>query len=310
MTDAPTVSVAMPVYNAERYLAQAVESILSQTFTDFEFIIIDDGSTDSSPQILKKYAAADARVRLFTRPNTGYAIALNESLGHARGRYLARMDSDDISLPQRFEKQVAFMDAHPDVVAVGCRVTMMDPDGEPLGEVNRFESHEHIDRMHMEGGGGAVITHPSAMFRLAILRKLGGYRQNLEPAEDLDLFLRLAEVGRLAKLPDMLFQYRCHLASVGHSRRVEQVRTMRRVVAEARARRGLPSAGETVEPDPVEPPLENHYLNWASLAIKHGNRKTGRKYLRKALRLAPVSVRGWYLAVRSFLPARRPIGQT
>src|SRR5579859_2675921 len=151
----PLVSVAMPVYNAQRYLAQAVDSILAQSFKDFEFIIIDDGSTDSSTEILRKYEAADPRIRLFSRPNTGLTIALNEALGYARGRYLARMDSDDVSLPRRLEKQVAFMEDHPDHVAVGCRVVLIDPDAELLGEIYRFESHEQIDRLHLEAGWGA-----------------------------------------------------------------------------------------------------------------------------------------------------------
>jgi glycosyltransferase involved in cell wall biosynthesis len=294
----------MPVFNGGRYLAQAVESIVSQTFENFEFIIIDDGSTDDSRQILEKYASADPRIRLFSRANTGYTIALNEALGRARGTYLARMDADDVSLPRRFEKQAAFMDAHPQHVAVGCRVLLIDPDGEALGEVHPFESHERIDAMHMGAGCGAVITHPSAMFRVSTLRELGGYRQDFEPAEDLDLFLRLAEVGRLAKLPDVLLKYRVHLASVGHSRRVTQLLTMRRVVADARARRGLPAPAGAPDPEPVEPPVSDHYLGWASAAVKYGNRKTARKHLRAALRLSPLSIRGWYLALRSLLPRR------
>src|SRR5688572_25740567 len=116
----PTVSVVMTVYNTERYVREAVESILGQTFRDFEFIIIDDGSTDSAPAILREYADRDPRIRLVSRPNTGIVRAANEGIALARGNYLARMDSDDVALPHRFEKQVRYLNEHPACVLVGA----------------------------------------------------------------------------------------------------------------------------------------------------------------------------------------------
>jgi glycosyltransferase involved in cell wall biosynthesis len=297
------VSVAMPVYNAGRYLAQAVESILSQTLADFEFIIIDDGSTDDSRALLERYAAADPRIRLISRPNTGYCIALREALLLARAGYFARMDADDISLPKRLELQANFLDVNPACLAVGCRVVIIDPDGEELGEVHRFESHEAIDQHHLTGAGGAVITHPSAMFRTESVRAVGGYRADREPAEDLDLFLRLAETGKLAKLPDVLLKYRVHLNSVGHSRRAEQMRTILRVVNEARVRRGMPRVDSSLQ-EFVEPHPSVHYLNWASGALKYGNTRTARKHAITALQFAPFSKHGWYLIAGSLLPRR------
>src|SRR3954452_3787995 len=133
--NSPKVSVAMPVYNSERYLAKAVESILAQTFTDFEFLIVDDGSTDASRAILENYAARDQRIKLVSRPNTGYLIALNEMLERSLGYYVARMDADDVALPQRFERQVKYLDDHPECVLLGSRVTIIDPDGDPLKEM-------------------------------------------------------------------------------------------------------------------------------------------------------------------------------
>ena len=111
-SDPPLVSVCMPVYNATRYLAEAVESILGQTFRDFEFLITDDGSTDRSLAILKRYAAQDARIRLWSRPNAGYVVRLNEMLHQARGDLIARMDADDVALPERFARQVEFLRSH------------------------------------------------------------------------------------------------------------------------------------------------------------------------------------------------------
>src|ERR1700761_204383 len=126
---APLVSVLMPVFNAQRYVAAAVNSILDQTLGDFELIIVDDGSTDQSTAILRRLAGRDGRIRLISRPNTGYVVALNEALDAARGEFLARMDADDVSLPQRFEKQVQFLQENPDFVLVGTHVTTMDADG-------------------------------------------------------------------------------------------------------------------------------------------------------------------------------------
>src|SRR5688572_12730012 len=131
MSGSPTVSCVMTVYNTAPYLREAVESILGQTFTDFEFIIIDDGSTDASPQILSDYAERDARIRLVSRPNTGIVKAANEGIGLSRGKYLARMDSDDVALPHRFATQVKYLDEHPDCVLVGSAAMFIDPYGVP-----------------------------------------------------------------------------------------------------------------------------------------------------------------------------------
>ena len=122
MADRPSVSVLMPIHNGEPTLTEAVESVLAQTFGDFELIAVDDGSTDSSLAKLQSFARGDPRVRILSRPNTGIAGALNDSIQQARGEFLVRMDADDIALPQRFEKQVAYFRAHPDCVLVGSRV--------------------------------------------------------------------------------------------------------------------------------------------------------------------------------------------
>ena len=135
----PSVSVCMPVYNTERYVAEAVESILAQTLGDFEFVIIDDGSTDGSRAILEPYAKQDDRIRLISRPNTGIIGARNEALGLAKGELIAVMDSDDVALPERFEVQVAYLREHPEVVCLGSKVQCIDEAGRFLYE----ESHGH-----------------------------------------------------------------------------------------------------------------------------------------------------------------------
>src|SRR5512135_1833139 len=145
MSDPPLISVCMPVYNAERYIARAVESILGQTFGDFEFLILDDGSTDGSLEILRRYANHDPRIRLTSRPNKGLPPSLNELVDQARGEFIARMDADDVALPERFARQVEYLRAHPDCVLVGSRVQLVDPEGDPLCDWCTMQEHEAID---------------------------------------------------------------------------------------------------------------------------------------------------------------------
>lgn len=296
MSPTPTISVLMPVYNAERYVAEAVESVLGQTFTDFEFLIVDDGSTDGSPAILRKYAARDPRIRLISRPNTGLVVALNEMLGLARGEFAARMDADDISLSDRLERQVAYLRGHPDCVAVGTRVELIDADGDRLCEFHGPTAHEAIDAAHLTGGGGAAITHPSLLARRAAVAAAGGYDPAFYPAEDVDLFLRLAERGRLANLPEVLLRYRRHLAATGHVYHTRQVDAKQRAAAAARRRRGLPEAPAAAGPSrPVSVP--DQFRMWAWWALGAGNVRTARKHAWAALRRAPLSPGSWKVAL-------------
>jgi glycosyltransferase involved in cell wall biosynthesis len=131
-TVAPLISVLMPIRNGEKYLAEALDSVVAQTLPDFEFIIVDDGSTDSTPALLASYAGYDPRFKILTRDHVGPVEALNIGLAEARGTYIARMDGDDICLPQRFEKQANYLRDHPECVLVGSRVMLIDPEGAEL----------------------------------------------------------------------------------------------------------------------------------------------------------------------------------
>src|SRR5206468_5507996 len=141
---------------------------------DFEFIIVDDGSADRSLDILKEYGRRDGRIRLISRGNTGIVVAANEGIAAARGEYLARMDADDVSLPQRFEKQVAYLDAHPDCVIVGTRVRTTDPYGIPVTQSTHALTHEEIDAQLLTVGGGWAMLQPATMMRLDAVRQVGG----------------------------------------------------------------------------------------------------------------------------------------
>lgn len=221
----PRVSVLMSVYNGERYLAEAVESILNQTFTDFEFIIVDDGSTDGTCVCLDAFR--DQRiVRLRNETNIGLRRSLNKGLKLARGEYVARMDADDVSLPRRLEAQVAFMDAHPEVGVVGCAIRCIDSSGFTIRKV-----------CHPTGHGPILwqlffytpIAHPTAVYRRAIVERVGGYDPSFAHAEDRDLWRRVSSVARLANLRETHLLYRVHSASVSHRHADIQWRNSARV---------------------------------------------------------------------------------
>jgi glycosyltransferase involved in cell wall biosynthesis len=309
---APMVSVIMPVYNAERYLAEAVESVLHQTFADFEFIIIDDGSTDTSLARLRRYAAQDARIRLSSRPNAGCVQTLIEAVPLATGKYIARMDADDVSLPNRFEQQVRFLEENPEYVVVGTKVLLIDAEGAPLKYMGEKRRHGEIDGAHLRGEGGAII-HPASMIRTEAIRAVGGYR--LLRDEDLDLFLRLAEYGKVANLPDVLLHYRQHLNSLGYKHYAELARSVRDAVAAARVRRGLPplEKSEVLELDVHSwngsVKTARYHKKWAWWALQGGYPATARKHALVALRQDPLSLESWRLALfalrgtmRSWLP--------
>ena len=235
----PTVSVVMSTYNARRYVARAIRSVRRQTFRDWELLIFDDGSTDGTQNILRRFAARDARIRLFLKEHMGYVTWLNEGLREARGALWARMDADDMALPHRFEKQAAYLRQHPNCVVVGSDAMQVDAAGWPMGRLRVPLTHEEIEASLLEGRGEA-LCHPAAMFRRDALVSVGGYCKECEPAEDVDLYLRLAEVGRLANLPEVLLRYRRHFASVTASQQTKHGEALRRGVQAAYRRRGTP----------------------------------------------------------------------
>lgn len=295
MADAPIVSVVMTVYNTERYVAEAVESVLSQSFRDFEFIVIDDGSTDRSTAMLNDFAKRDARLRLVSRPNTGIVAAANEGIGMARGRYLARMDSDDVCLPHRFETQVKYLDEHPECVLVGSRVAVVDPYGSPVFDSGQKLTHEEIDAELLSSGGGWAVVQPSAMMRTEAVRRVGAYRGRHNVSEDQDLFLRLAEVGRVANLPEPLLLYRRHYKSVMHTQWRQRQEVKERIVREAYERRGLPMPADWRFDDWKPTPLAEQLRSWGWAALKRGNVSVARKHGLGAVRAAPLSGGAWKL---------------
>jgi glycosyltransferase involved in cell wall biosynthesis len=295
----PCISVLMPVYNAEAYIAEAVESILAQTYRDFEFIIIDDGSTDRSLPMLERYAAHDERIQLSSKPNAGYLARLNEMVENARGDLIARMDADDIAMPERFARQIDYLNAHPEIVAVGSRILTIDPQGDPIAEFCTMLDHEEIDRVHLEARGG-LICHPAAMIRADAIRAVGAYRPQMWPGEDVDLWLRLAEIGRLANVPETLLNYRQHLKSTGYAHRAEQQERWQAAAMDACCRRGLsPPSGLMAAGSNRLIDSQEHVRKWGWWALGAGNLRTARKYALQSLKKSPLSWHTWKLVVCS-----------
>jgi glycosyltransferase involved in cell wall biosynthesis len=191
----------MPSYNSAPYLKEAVESILGQSFHDFELIIVDDGSTDNSPGLLAQYAARDRRIRILRNDvNRGIVFALNRGLEMCRGEYLVRMDADDIAMPDRLERQIAFMDAHPDVAALGASLRYIDAGGQDMNRVRHCAIRKSLSLTAQ-----TPLLHPTVVMRRAVLRQHGlRYQERYRYAEDYYLWLQLSRFGKLAALDDVV----------------------------------------------------------------------------------------------------------
>jgi len=216
----PRISVIMPFYNAARYLRQSIESILNQTFGDFEFILIDDGSTDGSYDIARGFN--DRRIILFRQErNMGLTRSLNKALAMVSpdAEFVARMDADDWSYPTRFERQVRFLEAHRDIAGVGCWYEIIGESARVLKTVRPSPAPSAVRRSLI---WHSSIMHPSLMVRKEVLEKLGGYDEMYRFAEDRDLLLRITQTYKMSLVPEVLLKYRTSYASVSIQREREQ----------------------------------------------------------------------------------------
>ena len=211
----PLISVIMPVYNTAKYLNEAIDSILEQTFKDFEFIIIDDCSTDGSKDIIKSYN--DERIILLeNETNLGIVYSLNYAISLANGKYIARMDSDDISEINRLEKQVSFMENNEDIILCGTWF-------KGIGNDKLYVYPESHDEIIVKMLSYCAIGHPTVFIRNSILKHYNlKYDILMEYAEDYDLWSRLSTIGKLANLPEVLLQYRIHDNQVSKQKKIKQ----------------------------------------------------------------------------------------
>jgi hypothetical protein len=240
----PVVSVVMSVFNGQRFLAEAIESILSQTFRDFEFIIIDDGSTDGTAAILAHYQEIDSRIVVHNQQNKGLIASLNTGCGLSRGRYIARMDADDIAAPDRLHRQVKYLEGNPAVAVLGSSVNIIDDMGRHLSTPNFPTSDEKIKEwlfdLHL-----VPFSHPTLVFSAEKLRAIGGYRQAMLAAEDYDLLVRVAERWQIANLEEPVLNMRRHANSVS----ITNIRQQVIAILGAWAASSMRRAGN---PDPID----------------------------------------------------------
>jgi hypothetical protein len=211
----PQVSVIMPVYNGGAQLGRAIDSILQQTFDDFELVIVDDGSTDDTPTVLRRMSSADQRVRIICGRHAGLVAALNEGCANARGTYLARMDADDVAMPDRLGAQVRQMAANPRLGVLGGAVTVVDASDRVLYQM-RYPTRDSAIRKTLPTD--CPFAHPAVMMRRSVFERTGGYRPAFVHAEDYDLWLRIAEHCEMANLDRSVLRYQVHTSqtSVAH----------------------------------------------------------------------------------------------
>jgi GT2 family glycosyltransferase len=211
----PKISVVMPVYNSEEYASEAIESILNQTEKDFEFIIIDDGSTDNSEKIIKSFH--DQRIKYFKKPHSGIIDSLNFGIKEARSEFIARMDSDDISIPERLEKQILFFKNNPDYALVGSCAIKIDEFGEESGNLDyppvSWKEIKKYSLLHNP------FIHPTVMFKKELILTVGGYR-NFKHAEDYELWTRIIYKYPCANIAEPLLKYRIHSKQITEKRKV------------------------------------------------------------------------------------------
>ena len=279
----PQISVIMAVHNGGRYLEVAVESILNQTFRDFEFIIMDDGSTDGSGEVLRSLSERDSRISLIQQENTGLTKSLNRLLALAKGEYIARMDGDDIATPERLEKQLQAFVENSDLVLLGAEVELITEDGITLGL--RSQPHEEIEiRRRLLLGDGGALTHPVVMFRRDTANAVGGYDERFTTTQDLDLFIRLAEQGRVFNLPEILLKWRQHGGSVNHTKSDTWMKMKRMAINGAIKRMGVEQFVEGLFPAGEKYSFPKNALELARFARAHDRKKSAKTLLNRAIR--------------------------
>jgi hypothetical protein len=281
--DIPRVSVLMSVYNGGAYLSEAIESILNQSYNNFEFVIVDDGSSDNSWEILQKYAGRDGRILLLKNcPNMGVVHALNKGLELTQAEYIARQDADDISHPERLKRQIDFLDTHPAYGLVAAVPLLVDLDGLPL-ERSHFTATENaqIQELLLDY---MCLCGPTIMMRRKCLEEAGYYfAEGSDASEDYDVCLRMAEVTRLASLEGYLYRYRQQPESASSKRAAQQM--FNKAVALERALFRRYGANTSQDKQGI---LARDYLHAAIIGYVQGDLNLARPSLDEATRVQPL----------------------
>lgn len=218
MKNSPKVSVIMSVFNGEKYLKEAIESILNQSFGGFEFIIMDDGSADKTPEILNGYAKKDKRVKIITNPgNIGLTKSLNKGIKISKGEYIARMDADDIAMPERFKKQTEFLEKNPDFGVVGCNVIVIDETGDFVKNIVLPSNLKPaLEKRN-------CLAHGSVMFQKSVIERLGSYDEQMLYAQDYEMLLRISKTFEVGFINEFLYKLRVHRNTIFYKKFFSQM---------------------------------------------------------------------------------------
>jgi hypothetical protein len=264
-TDQPLVSVVMVICNIERFLPEAIESILSQSFRDFEFIIVDFGSTDKSKDIAASYAAKDSRIRLSEIPQCSYIEAKIAACSLPKGRYIAIQDADDVSLPDRLRAEVDYMEKHPEVGLLGGAVQWIDSQGKFLTTADDYPTQDHEIRSVLKERN--PFWHPTVLILREAFVRAGGYREPSSPSDDYDLWLRISEHYQCANLKQVVLKYRIHPQQLSLRKRKQQILC----VLSAQASASLRRAGK---PDPLNSVKQLTPAVLAGMGVSEAKQKT------------------------------------
>jgi glycosyltransferase involved in cell wall biosynthesis len=310
ITAQPRVSVLMPVFNTVHYLQDALDSIGNQTFTDFELLVVDDGSVDGSTKMLESFAARENRMKLVTRGNLGLIATRNELLKAARGEFVAWMDSDDISLPDRLAAELCGFAKDPALVCLGSAAQCIDPEGNFLN-IEQYPS-AHPDILVDQQKGGAM-RFPTTMMRREAALRVGGFREPFKIGEDFDLLLRLSEIGKMANIPRVLYYYRQHLSSVcaalgpqwpTYRDHILDLALERRTKGTDRLQNGAMLTIVSKVATDMRPLESQVYLSWAQYALRNDNIPLAWRYACAAIARQPASMSGWKAVVRMAMHLR------
>lgn len=298
------ISVIMSVYNSSRYLAAAIESIIKQTFSDFEFIIINDGSTDDSLEIIQHYSLSDNRIKVISRENKGLVVSLNEGIENAMGEYIARMDADDISHPTRLMEQIEYLEKHPEVVCIGTGARVIDKKGRYL--INKSTVTGSHNVLSSALSGVCPIAHPSAMFLTCVAKKVGGYSIDDYPAEDLSLWLKMSHHGEINNLSSILLDYRIHDESISTQRHSAQLKKTYEICNQECLRRGRTFQFNAIEGRADESKVSQYEITrrHAWWAYKSRQWRTTFIYGLKCIRLNSFKSDGWRIVYCSMFKRR------
>lgn len=301
--DSPLVSVLMCVYNDEKYVSLAIESILTQSYNNFEFIIVDDGSTDNTSNILKSYSTKHECIKLFRINNSGTTAAANFGLSKVKGKYVARIDSDDISFPDRLRIEVEYLEINPSTALIGGGAEIIDVNGNVIGERNIKTKRPAITLLKRN-----IFQQSDVMFRTDVARNLGGYREKFYNGEDYDLWLRISEKAHIVKINTLLGQWRLNGSGYSFSRRKEQLLSDKIIKEFAKQRRIL-GKDDYNNYKPIPPSKHRQNINvfsydiWVALYLLESFRKKeARNILIKNFKQFYKSPKIYFLLILTFLP--------